>query len=419
MAKFIINGGAKLKGRIKISGNKNSVLPCLAACLLTEETIILKNVPKISDVGVTLEILKQLGAGVEEENGEVKITAQNLDLNPKLSQEQSSKLRASVLLIGPLLGRVGKAQFYHPGGDVIGRRSIDTHIEGFKKLGFSFETQDTFYKGYKSQDMDQDAEIFLDDASVTATENLVMASVLGNKKVVIKNSAEEPHVVDLCNLLVEMGAKIEGVGTSRLTIKGVTKLSGASYTISGDFMEFGTYSIAAAITDGEIEIEKAHLPDLDPITTYLSQMGVKFTEKSDYYVVGADTLKAISKLKVNIWPGFPTDLMSVAIVLATQSKGISLMHDWMYESRMFFVDKLIAMGANITICDPHRVLVYGPTQLYGRNMETPDIRAGMAMVLAALVAHGQSTINKAELIERGYEDVVEKLSLLGANIQKE
>lgn len=419
MARFIITGGKKLTGRIKVSGNKNSILPCLAACLLTDQSVTLKNVPNISDVAVTLEILQDLGASVTKQGDQITVKADKLKPQPKLSQEHATQLRASILLVGPLLSRVGKVQFYHPGGDVIGRRSIDTHLDGFRELGYDFESRDTFYNGYKTQDISQNREIFMEDASVTATENLIMGSVLGKTVTVLKNCAEEPHIVDLCNLLVEMGAKIEGIGTSKLTIKGVTSLGGGEYTISGDYMEFGTYAIAACITGGEIEIEKANLPDLDPVTVYLSKMGIIFEDQGEVYRCFTKNIEAISKLKVNIWPGFPTDLMSVAIVLATQAKGVSLMHDWMYESRMFFVDKLIAMGANITICDPHRVLVCGATQLYGRNVETPDIRAGMALVLAALAAEGISTINRAELIERGYEDVVEKLTSLGAEVRRE
>lgn len=416
MAQYIIEGGNKLKGKVKISGNKNSILPCLAASLLTHEEVILRNVPQISDVGVLAEIFKDLGARVERNGETVKVCCQKLH-RPVLSKDLVSKLRASILMVGPLLSRFGRIEFFHPGGDEIGRRSIGVHLEGLGNLGFKFSINDKQYKGRATRQKSHH-EIFLGEASVTATENLILASVLGSSTTVLKNCAKEPHVVDLGNLLNLMGAKIEGIGSSTLKITGVSKLGGADFTIGSDYVEFGTYAIAAAITGGEIKIENINFVDLEPITFYLGRMGVLFKKNNDSMVVSAKSIKSSPKLHTNIWPGFPTDMMSVAIVLATQAEGISLCHDWMFESRMFFVDKLIGMGANITIADPHRVIVWGPSKLYGRNLETPDIRAGMALVLAALVASGQSIINRAELIERGYADAATKLALLGANIQK-
>lgn len=418
MSKYIIEGGNKLKGKVTISGNKNSILPTLAACLLTEEEVILRNVPNILDVDIFLQIFQNLGAEVEVGDHVLKIKCKNIKKSA-IPQDLANKLRASILLVGPLLARFKKVEFSHPGGDVIGKRSIETHLEGFKKLGYQFQIKDRLYKG-KSNGFSKvtKKKIFLDEASVTATENLILTSVLSNVEVILKNCATEPHVVDLCNLLIQMGAKIDGVGSSTLKIQGVPKLSGADFTIGSDFVEFGTFAIAAALTKGEIEIDKSNLPDVDCITCNLGKMGLEFKETEHSYLVSCPKIQAIPKLKVALWPGFPTDMMSVMIVLATQAQGVSLLHDWMYESRMFFADKLISMGAHITIADPHRVLVYGPTKLYGRNLETPDIRAGMALVLAALVTSGKSVIDRAELIERGYEDVVGKLSSLGANIQK-
>jgi UDP-N-acetylglucosamine 1-carboxyvinyltransferase len=308
--------------------------------------------------------------------------------------------------------------FYHPGGDIIGKRSIDTHLEGFKKLGFVSEQHDRLYKVYRGEGKAQ-SEMFLEEATVTGTENIILAAVIGSHEITLKNCAKEPHVVDLCNLLNKMGAKIQGVGEGTLTITGVEKLHGTEFRVGQDFMEMATYAIAAAITGGSVSLQNCTLEDMEPVTFPLMKMGLQFREENNNIHVTSGELKAIPKLHTNIWPGFPTDLMSVVIVLATQSHGVSLLHDWMYESRMFFVDKLINMGANITIADPHRVLVSGPSQLYGRVLESPDIRAGMAMLLAALVSEGESKIKKAELIDRGYEEVVEKLSSLGANIKRE
>lgn len=416
MSKYIIEGGKKLVGKINLSGNKNSILPCLSAALLTDEEVILHNVPDIADVEVILQIFEQLGVKVEKWDHALKICSKEIKNYP-LPEELVSKLRASILLIGPLLVRFGKVEFSHPGGDVIGKRSIHVHLEGLKELGFNYSSKDTKYKVWGSADK-IDKHIFLDEASVTGTENLLLTASSIPSVTILKNCAEEPHIVDVCNLLKKMGAEIEGIGTSALKIKGIKKLKGAEFTIGSDFTEFGTFAIAAAITGGEIEIQNYQTESLEPVIHHLKKMGLIFKEQNNSIFVSAKSITAIPVIKTNLWPGFPTDVMSLAIILATQAKGVTLCHDWMYETRMFFTDKLISMGANITLADPHRVLVYGPTKLYARNLETPDIRAGMALVLAALIAKGQSIINRAELIERGYENVVEKLSSLGASIQK-
>lgn len=418
MAQYIINGGKKLEGKIKLSGNKNSVFPVFGAALLTSEEVILNNIPDIVDTKVSLDIFKELGCEVSFSNNQVKIKAENIKTHI-MPNELTKRLRGSVVFAGGLLGRVGKVEFCHPGGDVIGKRSIDTHLEGFRELGFEYEQTGINYKIYRSKTCPKTLTHFLDEASVTATENLILASVLGESTVILKNCAKEPHIVDLCKMLNQMGANIEGVGNSTLVITGVGQLSGTEFTIASDYLEFGTYAIAAAITKGEIEIEGERIDYIQPISKPLEKMGLIFEEVEDRVIrVSCKDLVAVSKLVINIWPGFPTDVMSLAIVLATQAKGVTLCHDWMYESRMFFVDKLINMGAHITIADPHRVVVYGPTQLYGKELETPDIRAGMALVLAALVSKGESKINRAELIERGYENVVEKLRSLGADIKR-
>ena len=408
---YVISGGKKLTGEIQVSGNKNAILPCMAAALLTKDEVILENVPEISDVSVFLEIFDTFGIKYKRTNQTLKIKAEKIE-SSSIPDDLAIKLRASILLAGPILSRLGKVNFHYPGGDVIGRRTIDPHLKGFKSLGFSLNVQDLelSLSGVKKE-----ASIFLEEASVMATENLVLVSVLGNSKVTIKNCASEPHVVDLCNMLIKMGAKISGVGSDTLVITGVPELQGVKFRIGCDYIEVATYAIAAAMTAGKIKIN-CDLCDLEPITAELDKFNIEIASVSTGYLIKSRKITSAKKVVTNIWPGFPTDLMSAVIVLATQAKGVTLCHDWMYESRMFFTDKLISMGANITIADPHRVLVYGPTKLHGRVVDTPDIRAGMALVLAALVAEGQTLINKVELIERGYENVVGKLKSLGVDI---
>lgn len=376
----------------------------------------MRNVPQIRDVSVMIELIKSLGAQVQEGDHCLKITTPRITTSEPPT-ELLSKLRGSILVVGPLLARTGKVKFIHPGGDLIGKRSINAHTEGLEGLGFEFKQTDRVFEARKKSNPTEES-IFLYEPSPTATENLLLTTALSEKKITIKNCAQEPHVADLCNMLVQMGVKIEGIGTSTLRVTGCKVLKNADFSIGPDHIEFGTYAISAAITKGEIEIEKISINGLEPITYHLRKMGVEFHQKNDSVVVNAKKIRSLSVLKVNVWPGFPTDLMSLVIVLATQAEGITLCHDWMYETRMFFVDKLIGMGAHITIADPHRVLVYGPSKLAARNLESPDIRAGMAMVLASLIAKGTSTINRAELIERGYENVVENLQSLGAQIER-
>ncbi len=420
MATYIINGGNKLKGTLKISGNKNAILPCMAASLLTEEEIVLHNVPQIKDVEVLGEILESVGVSLESSNNTLKMQALALS-STTLPEHLTNKLRGSVLLAGSMLGRKGEVSFYHPGGDVIGKRAIEQHLEGFEKLGFKATVTDKKYTLSKTDSEIRNNHIFLELPTVTGTENLLLCAVLLEGLTVIRNAAQEPHIVDLCNLLVKMGANIKGVGTNTLEITGVEKLHGAEFTIGPDHMEFGTYAVAAAITGGEIEFKNCGSLDIDPIAWPFEKMGLKIDKIEDGFRISADQLKAIDTnfpFTANFWPGFPTDLMSAMIVLATQATGTSLLRDYIYESRMVFVDKLISMGAQIVVGDPHRVTITGPSKLTGKELDTPDIRAGMALVLASLVAEGESTIHRAELIERGYEDVVGNLSKLGANIKR-
>ena len=413
---YIVEGGNKLIGEVKISGNKNSVFPAVSAALLTKEEVVLENISDINDTKILIEILTKLGVKVKKEGSVLRIQALEFK-QASLPKELMKKLRGSMVLVGALLSRLGKVHFYHPGGDIIGKRSIEVHLEGFRSLGAILKKNDLEYS-LSYQGNDKDCKIFLLESSVTATENLILASVLGKRTVVLKNCPTEPHILDLCKMLLQMGSDIEGIGTDTLTIHGVVSLRGTKFRIGIDYIEVGTYIIASAITGGRINITGIDGTDLDPIVEPLKRFGIKFDYENDSITTWAEKLKSVNKITANLWPGFPTDLMSAAIVLSSQSEGMSLCHDWMYEGRMFFVDKLISMGANIVLSDPHRVLVYGPSKLRGRVLETPDIRAGMALVLAALVAKGESVINQSELIERGYEDVVGKLKKLGAQIKQ-
>lgn len=417
--KYIITGGKKLAGEVKISGNKNSIFPCVSAALLTDDEVILENVSDLADTDVLIQILTNLGVKVSKVGSTLRIQAPHIPPS-SLPKELMGKLRGSMVLVGPILARAGKVHFYHPGGDIIGQRSIDTHIEGFKAMGANLKRGDLEFslKYSKQESLDKDCSIFLSEASVSATENLMLASILGKRRVTIKNCPKEPHIVDLCRMLAKMGGKISGVGTNTLEIEGVDRLNGVRFKIGVDHIEVGTYIVASAVTGGKIEIVGLDDTDLDPILKPMQRFGISIEIQKGGLIAYAKKLRSPEKLTTNIWPGFPTDLMSVAIVLATQSKGVTLCHDWMYESRMFFIDKLISMGAKVTLADPHRVFVYGPSRLKGRELETPDIRAGMALVLAALCAKGKSIINQAELIERGYEEVVEKLKKLGADIER-
>lgn len=416
MARFEITGGSKLNGKIKVAGNKNSVLPIMAASLLTQDTCTIENVPNISDVGVMIQLLENAGAKVSGVGSEKLIISASIIKEAEFPQELTEKLRASVLLLGPMLSRLGKVKMGYPGGDVIGRRPLETHIQALETLGVTIEREDDYYIARGSKFTGR--EIFLQEASVTATENAVMAAVVAEGQTVIKRAASEPHVVDLCQFLTQMGARISGMGSNVLTITGVKKLNGTTHEVRPDHIEVGTFAILAAVAGGKIEIAPAVKEDLEMILLTLAKFGVDFKLEGDKLTVSGSKLKAVEKVVTDVWPGFPTDLMAPTIVLATCAQGVTLLHDWLYESRMFFVDKLLSMGAKVEIADPHRVLVYGATKLRGQKLDTPDIRAGIALVIAALAAEGKSTIEKAELIERGYENIIDRLRTLGAKIKR-
>ena len=424
MDKFSIEGGIPLKGEITPSGNKNAALPILAACILTEKPIILHNVPDILDVHTMRALLESLGVHFETIDAHTwKVQASEIcpaELDPELCKT----IRASILLAGPMLARSGYIILPPPGGDVIGRRRVDTHILALQKLGAEVEYNRIFT--FRCEHL-KGADILLDEASVTATENAIMASVLASGKTILRNAASEPHIQELCHFLNMLGAKIDNIGSNTLEIEGVKNLSGGEFTIGPDYLEVVSFIGAAAITKGEIKIKNAAPQYLSMIKLVFNRLGVDWQDVGDDILVPSeqclcvepDLNSAIPVISDMPWPAFPTDLMSIAIVVATQSKGTILFHDWMYPSRMFFTDKLASMGAQIVLCDPHRCIVQGPSQLYGDDLAGPDIRAGMSLLLAALSATGISTIRNIRQIDRGYEKIDEKLAALGASIKRD
>ncbi len=421
MAKFIIQGGKSISGTFHPRGNKNAVLPMLAACVLTDQPVTLHNVPLINDVKVMLELLESLGVEVSLEDHTVTLCAKNLRTT-ELDRELCAKVRTSILLAGPMSARHGSATIYPPGGDVIGRRRLDTHFYGLRSLGVDIAT-DQAYR-FKAGPLNAWPMVF-DEASVTATENVLMAATLAKGVSTIYNAACEPHVQDLANLLNTMGADISGIGTNNLTIRGVEHLHGAEYTVQPDYIEVGSYITASVVTGGQLSIPNAGEPrTLQVMQRAFSKLGVEWTRDGRDLVVPQqpdrsirpDEGSATPKIEDGIWPAFPSDLMSVCIVLATQTQGTALFFEKMFESRMYFVDHLMGMGANIIQCDPHRVVVVGPTRLQGGVLTSPDIRAGMAMLIAACCAEGQSIIKNAQVIDRGYEAIEDRLAALGADI---
>ncbi|HAV78492.1 MAG TPA: UDP-N-acetylglucosamine 1-carboxyvinyltransferase [Anaerolineae bacterium] len=423
MEKFLIEGGVPLNGEVTPAGNKNAALPLLAACLLTDEPVILHNVPQIKDVSVMRHLIESLGAQVEHLSAASwRITARDLkpaDLDPNLCR----LIRASILVAGPLAARIGAFKLPPPGGDVIGRRRLDTHIIALRALG----AEVAYDRGFSFQsDGLRGADFLMDEASVTATENAIMAAVTARGDTVIRNAASEPHVQELCNFLNGLGAQIEEIGSNTLHIHGVTKLHGGEYTIGPDYLEVISFVGAAAVTHGTVRIKNAGVKNLSMVGHVFERMGVMWNVEGDDLIVPADQeLKilpdldgAIPEVKTNVWPAFPTDLISIAITVATQANGSIMFHDWMFSGRMYFTDKLVSMGAKIILCDPYRVLIQGPNQLFAENLESPDIRAGMSLLLAALAAKGTSTVRNIGQIERGYQDVDKKFSALGAMIER-
>ena len=422
MHEYIIEGGFPIHGTITASGNKNAALPCIAATLLSAEPVILHNIPEIEDTSVMLNILQSFGVkitNIKKHSWKIEAKTVNPECIPK---ELSKKIRASILFAGPLLARCGKAQMLPPGGDVIGRRRVDTHFLALEQLGARIEVNGSFnFTANKLVGTD----IFLDETSVTATENAIMASVLAEGQTKITNAACEPHIQDLCDMLNSMGAKITGIGSNILYIDGVKELHGTEFTIGPDYMEIGSFIGLAAATKGSITINGIKNLDLRPLKIGFAKLGITWRLDGDSLKVSqvqemktnADIGSRIPKIDDSPWPGFPPDLTSIMTVVATQVEGTVLIFEKMFESRMFFVDKLMTMGAQITLCDPHRAVVVGPTTLHGEHLVSPDVRAGMAMVIAAMAACGKSRISNVYQIERGYEHLVERLKELGAHIE--
>jgi UDP-N-acetylglucosamine 1-carboxyvinyltransferase len=421
---FVIEGGEALSGTVRAAGNKNGALPILAACLLTHEAIRLTNVPRIRDVDTMVALLADVGADVEWTGpNEIRVAAADVRKR-ELDEELCSRMRASFLLAGPLLARLGSVSVSPPGGDVIGRRRLDPHIHAFAELGAQIEIGPRF--DVSAPDGLRGKHVFLDEASVMATENTVMAAVLTPGETVVGNAACEPHVQDLCRFLVSLGADIEGIESNVLRIRGVDSLRGGEWRIGSDHIEVASFIGLAAITGGGITIEGVETKDLGSILPPISRLGVRVevgetsvhVPPGQQLVIQDDLGGHIAKIEDGPWPAFPADLTSIAVTVATQSFGTVLIFEKMFESRLFFTDKLVSMGARIILCDPHRVVVSGPAQLYGQRMESPDIRAGMSMLLASLCAEGQSTIGAVYQIDKGYERIDERLRGLGARIER-
>ena len=422
---FIVEGGHRLDGTIRPSGNKNAALPIVAAALLTEHPVTLENVPRIRDIETLVELVRVLGASAEwTGRNTLAIQAKRIAATA-LDPELCAKIRASILLAGPLLARCGEVTLPPPGGDVIGRRRVDTHFLALQHLGADFQLTSRGYELRAPRGL-RGAEIFLDEPSVTGTENALMAAATAKGSTILKNAASEPHVQDLAHFLCALGARIDGIGTNTMTVHGDATLGAARHTIGPDHIEVGSFIGLAAVTKSDLRIERAGVEHLRSTLMGFERLGIHCRVEGDDLIVPAEQSRDIQsdlgghvpKLEDQPWPAFPADTMSIAIVTATQCNGVILMHEKMFESRLFFVDKLVGMGARIVLCDPHRAIVIGPTQLRASTVESPDIRAGMAMLLAALCAEGTSTINNVGQIERGYERIDERLRALGAKIER-
>ena len=423
MESFVIEGGRPLNGTVRAAGNKNAALPILAASVLASELVHLSNVPRIRDVETMVELLADIGADVEWVGpNEVRVDPAGVsktDLDPALARE----IRASFLLAGPLLARFGRVSVPPPGGDVIGRRRLDTHVHAFAALGAEFEVDGVYEL---TADRLRGTRMYLDEASVMGTENAIMAAVLAEGRTVLGHAACEPHIQDLCRFLVALGARIDGIGSNVLHIEGVRELGGAEYRIGPDHIEVASFVGLAAATGGEVVVQDVAPDDLISIVPAFRKLGIEMEVSESSVRVPADQHLRIEddfgaqipKIESGIWPAFPADLTSIAVTVATQARGTILIFEKMFESRLFFVDKLVSMGARIILCDPHRVVVTGPATLFGERLESPDIRAGMAMVLAALCAEGRSTIGNIRQIDRGYERIDERLQALGAAIER-
>jgi UDP-N-acetylglucosamine 1-carboxyvinyltransferase len=426
MEKFVIDGGVPLSGTIAPAGNKNAALPILAACVLTQDEVVLHNVPQIRDVEAMLELLEGMGVRVDRrEDHSIALCASGVGQDAVVDKDAAERIRASFLLAGPLLARFGRAIMPPPGGDVIGRRRLDPHLDAFMALGATYEHDRDIVLQAPNGSL-RAGDVFMDEPSVMATENALMAAALTPGVTTVGNAACEPHVQDLARLLTKMGARVEGIGSNVLTVNGVAELHGCEHTIGPDHIEIGSFMAIAGVTGGELRIKDTVPDDLRMVRLVFQRIGLQSELDGDDVVVpGGQKLVAqrdVGEYKAKVqdgpWPAFPADLTSIAVALATQCEGSVLIHEWMFESRMFFIDKLVAMGADITLCDPHRAIVNGPSRLRGEPVESPDIRAGMAVLLAALCANGRTQIGNIRQIDRGYERIDERLRELGASIER-
>lgn len=426
MSTLRIKGGRPLSGEIVAAGNKNAALPMLAACLLTDDDVTLENVPSISDVASMRAVLESVGARVQD-RGAGRLTISSRTLNGAAPDpEICQRLRASFVVAGPLLARTGRAELPAPGGDRIGRRPVDTHVQALEALGATIRVEADRYLMTAPKGL-VGADVFLEEMSVMATESALMAASLARGQTILRNAASEPHIQDLCRLIVAMGAAVEGIGTNVLVVSGVTRLAGATARIGPDYIEVGSLIALSAATRGELLIRDARPAEQRVTMAAFRKLGVSWEVRGeDIFVPANQDLVireglhgAIPRIHDAPWPGFPPDLTSIALVLATQATGTTLIHEWMYESRLFWVDRLISMGARVIICDPHRAIVSGPSVLRPQTVSSPDIRAGMALLIAALVASGESVIHNAQQIDRGYERIDERLRALGASIERD
>ncbi len=420
MTTLVVEGGHRLIGSLEVEGNKNAALPLLAACLLTNEPCELSNVPRIKDVGVMVGLLRRLGAEITGDTGDtshtLKITCDVLTTDEP-DARLVGRLRGSVLLVGPLLARLGRVRLAPPGGDFPARRTIEAHLQALRAMGVVDEADDVHHlvapEGLKP------ASIYLEEASVTGTETALLAAAAANGRSELRHAACEPHVVELCEFLQAMGVEITGAGTPTIQVTGGMRLRGGSRRLRGDYIEAGSWAVAAAVTGGELEVRGVEAADLEPILSVLTRMCVDCSADGDRLSVRASSAKGIRQITTAPWPGFPSDMVSLVSVLATQASGRTLIHDWMYELRLFALEQLSGMGADIFLCDPHRMIVNGPRRLKGRNLDTRDLRSGMALIAAALAADGVSRVGPLETVERGYADLVGRLAGLGAQIEVE